>query len=108
MAGLGLTGDEMGADGHQHVCGAPFKRVLGEELIELVLGAGLDRFGEQIGFAGEPAVDRAGGEASPASDLGYACALIALLGEDLGRRHHESCCGGVERFVDRGQRHGLR
>ena len=41
---------------------------------------------EQFGLAAVPAVDGAGGDASPTSDLGHSGPLVPLLGEHLGCR----------------------
>ncbi len=52
---------------------------------------------EQLGLAGEAAVDGAGGEAGPAGDLLDAGPVVALLGEDLGGRVDEALAGRVAR-----------
>ena len=80
----------MAAGDGEDVLGPPLEAVVGEEGVELVGGAGVERGGEQIGLAGEAAVDGAGGDAGPAGDLGDAGALVAPLGEHLGRGVEET------------------
>ena len=79
-----LVGDEVRADRGEDVGDLALEAVLVEELVELAVGAGLDGGQQQLGLAGEAAVDGAGGVAGPAGDLGHAGAVVALLGEHLG------------------------
>ena len=72
VVGVGRRCDEVRPDGAQDVGGPALEAVLGEQLVELVGGAGLDRRAEQLGLAGEPAVDRAGGQPGPPGDLLHA------------------------------------
>ena len=79
-----VVGDEVRPDGGEDVGDLALEPVLVEELVELAVGAQLDGGQQQLGLAGEAAVDGAGGVAGPAGDLGDAGAVVALLGEHLG------------------------
>ena len=92
--------DEVGADGAQDVGGVALELVLGEQVVELVGGAGLDRGLEQVGLAGETAVDGAGGQAGPAGDLLHSGPVVALLGEHGGGGVEESIAGRITRLGD--------
>src|SRR5438477_104087 len=80
--------DEVRPDRAQDVGSVSLETVLGEEIVELVVGARLDGGLQQIGLAGEPAVDRPRGQTGPAGDLLDPCPVVALLGEHRG--------GGIE------------
>ncbi len=64
-----LLGDEVRADGGEDVGDLALELVLGEELLELVVGLGLDGREQQLGLAAEAAVDGAGGEPGAPGDL---------------------------------------
>ena len=80
--------------------------VVGEERFELVAGVRVDRLDEQLGLAGIAAVDGAGGDPGPASDLGDAGLVVAPLGEHLGCGSEQSVADlvGVSGRVDSGSR----
>ena len=88
-------GDEMGADRGEHVGHPSLEAVLGEELLELVVAAGLDGGEQQLGLAPESTVDGAGREAGAPGDLLDAGAVVPLLGEHRGRGLDEAVSGGV-------------
>ena len=87
--------DEVPADGVEDVGGVALEAVLGEELVELVGGRGLDGGGEQLGLAGEAAVDGTGRQPRSPGDLGHAGAVVALLGEHLGGGDEQPTAGVV-------------
>ena len=82
--------------------GVAVEAVLREQLVELVLGALLDGLAEQLGLAGEAAVDGAGGEPGPTGDLLHAGAVVAPLGEHGGGGLHQALPGGIDALLEGG------
>ncbi len=89
---------EVRTDRAQDVGGVPCEPMLREQLVELVRRAGLDGRLEEIGLAGEPAVDGAGGQARSPGDLLDPGPVVALLGEHVRGRVEETITGRITRL----------
>ena len=73
----------------------------GEHRVDLGVGAGADRFEQQLRLATEVGVDGAGGEPGPPGDVGQPGLLVALVDEYLdGRREQPLVCARRDRHAD--------